>query len=185
VSNQQSNIKVKKYLWEAVTLNPDLYEDALRNQNAIKLARIVVILAAVSYALGSSVIGLIYRPSLPLLIFVFLINGFVVLIGYYFWTFIIWKLGQWLHLRPPAYKNLLAPIGLAHTPQVLNFLTVIPLFGRPIEIGLSTWSLLAVIAAVKRGLDLNFWQAIVICASGWLLVEVTLGVVQVISQNLL
>lgn len=185
MSNQRSTIGVKQYLWEALTLNPDLYEDALSNQNAIKLARIVVILAALSHALGSSFIGLIYRPSLPLFILVFLINALIVLISYYFWTFTIWKLGQWMRLRPPAYKNLLAPIGLAHTPQILNFLTVIPLLGRPIEIGLSTWSLLAVMAAFKRGLNLNFWRTILICALGWLLVEVAIGVVQVIIQGLL
>ncbi len=166
-------------------LNADLYEDARRDSKAIQLARIVVFLAAVSHALGSSVILLLYRASLPLLLLGLLINGVSLLAGYYFWSFTICKFGQWWQLSVPSYKDLLGPIGFAHTPQVLNFFTVVPLLGRPIEIGLATWSLLAAIVAVNRGLNISLWRAVVSCTIGWLIAQVAIGVVQVLVQGLL
>jgi hypothetical protein len=78
----------------------------------------------------------------------------------------------------------LIPIGFAYAPQVLNFLTLIPLLGRPIELLLSVWSLLAVIVAVRQGLDIRTGWATVICLVGWPLVQVAIGFVQVFEQFL-
>jgi hypothetical protein len=67
---------------------------------------------------------------------------------------------------------------------VLNFLTLIPFLGRPIELLLSVWSLLAVIVAVRQGLDITTRWAIVICLVGWPLIQVAIGLVQVFEQFL-
>jgi hypothetical protein len=92
----------------------------------------------------------------------------------------IWKIGQWLRRHPLTYGDLLIPIGFAYAPQVLNFLTLIPLLGRPIELLLALWSLLAVIVAVRQGLDIKTRWAAVICLVGWPLVQVVIGLVQVL-----
>lgn len=180
-----SEMGIVKVLWEALTLNANFYEDAHQEPKADRLALIVVGLAALSHAVGSSVILLIYGVPLFLLIFAFVINGLSVVAGYYFWTFSILKLGRWLRLSLPSYEDLLGPIGFAHAPQALNFLTVIPLLGRPIEIGLAIWSLLAAIVAVNRGLDFNLGKTIVMCVPGWLFVQIAIGVVQIIVQGLI
>lgn len=79
---------------------------------------------------------------------------------------------------------MLSPIGFAYAPQVLNFLTLIPFLGRPIELVLSVWSLLAVIVAVRQGLDISTNWAALICLVGWPLIQVAIGLVQTFEQGL-
>lgn len=127
---------------------------------------------------------LINRATLPILVVALLIDGISVVAGYYFWTLTIWKIGQWLRQSYPKYGDLLSPIGFAYAPQVLNFLTLIPLLGRPIELVLSAWSLLAVIVAVRQGLDINTRASALICLIGWPLIQIAIGFVQVFEQEL-
>ncbi|WP_416670678.1 hypothetical protein [Egbenema bharatensis] len=184
---------VRKILWDALTLDEHLYDDAHEHPRYRRIAQGIVLIAAISHAIGSTVILLVYRASIPALLLGLVINGLSVFVGYYFWTFTIWKIGHWLY-RPsqnkregfpvPNYQDLLAPIGFAHAPQVFNFLTVIPLLGRPIEIGLALWSLLAVIVAVRYALEIRMWRSILICVIGWPIVQVAIGVIQILLQEL-
>lgn len=174
-----------KIVWDVLTLDANFYADAHRYPQDVKIAQVIVIIAAIAHAIGSLLIPLLAQVALPLLLIIFVVNGLIVLGGYYFWTFTIWKIGQWLRLTIPTYRELLNPIGFAHVPQFFNFMTVIPLLGRPIEIGLSIWSLLATIVAINRGLNIKLSQAIWMCAIGWLLIEITTGVGQILVQKLL
>lgn len=171
-------------LWNALALNANFYENARNTPRTHRLARTIVILAAVSHALGSAVILLINRAMLPVLVLVLLIDGISVVGGYYFWTLTIWKIGQWLRRNSLSYGDLLSPIGFAYAPQVLNFLTLIPLLGQPIERVLAVWSLLAVIVAVRQGLDISTSWAALICLVGWPLIQVAISLVQTFEQEL-
>ncbi|MBD2771564.1 YIP1 family protein [Iningainema tapete] len=173
---KQGLFKTLKY---ALALNSSLYENAQNTQQTHLLALTIVILAAVSHALGSAVILLINRASPWILLVGVLLDALALVIGYYFWTFTIWKIGQWLKPIDPTYSDLLSPIGFAYAPQVLNFLTLIPLLGRPIELILAVWSLLAVIVAVRQGLDISTQKAALICLIGWPLIQIAIGLVQV------
>jgi hypothetical protein len=170
-------------LRKALALDGDFYEHARNTPKNQRLARTIVILAAVSHALGSAVILVINRATLPILVFSLLIDALSVVAGYYFWTLTIWKIGQWLKRESLTYRDLLIPIGFAYAPQVLNFLTLIPLLGRPIELLLAAWSLLAVIVAVRQGLDIKTRWAALICLVGWPLVQVAIGFVQVYKSS--
>ncbi|PSB11638.1 hypothetical protein C7B76_23055 [filamentous cyanobacterium CCP2] len=186
---------IRRVIWDALTLDERLYTDAHEHPRYRRIAQWIVAFAAISHAIGSTVILLVYRASVPLLLLGFLLNSLSVFLGYYFWTLTIWKIGRWLHrpskarqaktepFSPPSFKDLLSPIGFAHTPQVFNFLTVIPLLGRPIEIGLALWSLLAVIVAVRHGLSVSLWRSSLICGIGWPLVQVAIGVIQIWVQG--
>lgn len=166
-------------LWNALALNAEFYENALNTSRNRGIARAIVILAALSHMLGSAVILITNRASLPVLGLALVIDGLAVGLGYYFWTLTIWKLGQWLRSSHPTYRELLIPIGFAYAPQALNFLTLIPLLGPPIEFGLAVWSLLTVILAVRQGLDISLRQAGLICLVGWPLVQVAIHFVQI------
>ncbi|MBD2260558.1 hypothetical protein [Pseudanabaena sp. FACHB-2040] len=174
---------LRKVMCQVLTLDPDYAETTTGVERARHLAQRVVILAAISHALGSIVILLIYQISWPLLLLGFAVNGAALWAGYPVWTFTVMKLGQLLRLRSPAYRQILPPIGLAHVPQMLNFLTVVPLLGRPIEIGLAAWSLLAAIVTIQRQFDVRYRTAIALCSPGWLLVQVAIGTVQVLVQR--
>lgn len=179
MSGKDSKWNLSMTLREALTLDTNFYEHAPNNFKTRRLARTIVILAAVSNALGSVFILLINRVTLPMLLVALLLNGFSVILGYYFWTFTIWRIGQWFKPNHVTYADLLIPIGFAYAPQILNLLTVIPLLGRPIQLGLAVWSLLAVIVAVRQGLDISNTWAALICLVGWPLIQIAIGFVQV------
>ncbi len=176
---------MREILGSVLTLNPNFYQNADISPKALKVAQVVVIVAAIAHAIGSIIFLLIAQVRFPILLLIFAVNILVVVAGYYVWTWTIYQLGKRLKLPIPSYQELLIPVGFAHIPQIFNFLTVIPLLGRPIEIGLSTWSLLAVIVGIKGKLNIKPRQATVICLIGWLIVEIIIGVVQVIIQWLI
>ncbi len=184
MKGKNSQASLCKTLRKALTLDGDFFEYAANTPKNQRIARMIVILAAVSHALGSLLILLINRASLPILLLALIIDGLSVVGGYYFWTLTIWKIGQWFKRYSGTYGDILIPNGFAYAPQVLNFLTLIPLLGRPIEIVLSLWSLLAVIVAVRQGLDISTGWATVICLVGWPLIQVAIGFVQVLEQSL-
>lgn len=184
-SNNKSHQGVCKTLRNALALNSHFYENTRNTPRNRKLAITIVTLAAFSHALGSAVILLINRATFPILLVALLIDIVSIVIGYYFWTFTILKIGQWLKPIDPTYGDLLSPIGFAYAPQVLSFLTLIPLLGRPIELILAVWSLLAVIIAVRQGLDISTRKAALICLVGWPLIQIAIGFVQVLEQKLL
>lgn len=167
-----------------MALNGSFYETARNTPQNRRIALTIVILAAVAYALGSGVILLINRASYTLVLVAVLINALALVASYYFWTFTIWKVGHWMKSNAPTYGDLLSPIGFAYAPQVLNFLTLIPLLGRPIELILAVWSLLAAIVAVRQGLNITTVRAALICLLSWPLIQVAIGFVQVLQQEM-
>jgi hypothetical protein len=178
VSHKDRRRSLINTLFKALSLDGNFYENASNTTRNYQIAQTIVILAAVSHTVGTAVILLINRVAPWLLVLALAINGLSLAAGYYFWTFTIWKIGQWLRANSPNYGELLIPIGFAYAPQVLNFLTLIPLLGRPIELVLAAWSLLAVIVAVRQGLDIKTRTAILICLLGWPVVQVAIGFIQ-------
>lgn len=176
--NKETRKGLLKTLGSALALDGNFYEHAHTNPLTDRVAQTIVILAAISHALGTAVVYIINWTAISILPLVLLVDAFSVLLGYYFWTLTIWLIGKWLRQNHPTYKDLLIPIGFAYAPQVLNFLTLIPLLGEPIELILSIWSLLTVIVAVRQGLDINTAWSTVICLLGWPLVQIAIGFIQ-------
>lgn len=172
-------------LLNALLLKADFYENACNTPKNHRLALTIVLLAAVSHTLGSAVILLINRVTVPVFLVALLFNGLSIVVGYYFWAFTIWKVGQWLKPIDPTYRDLLSPIGFAYAPQVLNFLTLIPLLGRPIQFMLAVWSLLAVIVAVRQALDIRTRQAAFICLVGFPFIQTAIGLIQILGERII
>jgi hypothetical protein len=184
VKGEDSIAGLRATLWNALSLNANFYEKTPYTSRTKRIALTIVILAAVSRVLGSAVILLINRTEPSVFFLALWIEGLAVAGGYYFWTFTIFKIGQWLKSDHVAYGELLVPIGFAYAPQVLNFLTLIPLLGEGIERILAVWSLLAVIVAVRQGLDIENRWAVLIGFVGWPLIQIAIGFVKVIEQLL-
>ncbi len=177
----------KRSLWltlrQALALNAHFYETTRDTPKNRQIALTIVLLATLSRLLGSLMILLINRAAIATLLIALILEGMLMVSGYYFWTFVVWKVGQWLKPIDPTYRELLSPIGFAYAPQVLNFLTLIPLLGYPIEAVLSVWSLLAVIVAVRQGLDIKTWQAALLSILGWVPLQLAIGVTQVFERG--
>ena len=184
MKGEDSIAGLRATLWNALSLNGNFYEKTSYTPRTKRIALTIVLLAAVSRVLGSAVILLINRTEPSILFLSLLIDGLAVAGGYYFWTFTISKIGDWLKPGHVTYGELLVPIGFAYAPQVLNFLTLIPLLGEGIERILAVWSLLAVIVAVRQGLDIKTRWAVLICFVGWPLIQIAIGFVKIIEQLL-
>lgn len=178
-----SQASIRQIAWNALTLNAQLYQATRSDRRTRRAALTIVIFAALSRAVASIIISLLNRVTLPALLFTVLFGIFSVVIGYYFWTFTIWKIGQWANLNPPTYRALLCPIGFAYSPQLLNFITILPLLGRPLELILSVWTLLAVILAVRKAMSINpLWAALLSIVS-FPVVQIVPILIQVIAQQ--
>lgn len=55
--------------------------------------------------------------------------------------------------------------------------------GRPIELILAVWSLLAVIVATTQALDITTRKAGLICLIAWPLIQIAVGFIQVLEQE--
>jgi len=184
VRGEDSIAGLRRTLWNTLSLNGNFYEKTPYTARTKRIALTIVILAAVSRILGGAVILLINRTELSVLLLALWIDALALVGGYYFWTFTIFKIGQWLKPGHVSYGELLVPIGFAYAPQVLNFLTLIPLLGEGIERILAVWSLLSVIVAVRQGLDIKTRWAVLICFVGWPLIQIAIGFVKIIEQLL-
>ncbi len=152
-------------------MNENLYEQVLNTRSNRRIALTIVVLASLSRVLGSAVILLFNQAPLPIFVIALVLDGFSIIAGYFLWTFLVLKLGQWLKPIDPTYQELLSPIGFAYAPQILNFLTLIPLLGRVISLILSLWSLMTVTIATREGLNIKTFQAAIICLLGWIPIQ--------------
>lgn len=178
-----SRADIWRTILNALTLNAQFYRTVQSDRRTRRTALMIVILAALSRAVASMIISLLNRVTLPVLIITLLFGIFSVVVGYYFWTFTIWKAGQWLRCSPPTYGQLLRPIGFAYAPQVLNFITMLPLLGRPIELILSAWTLLAITVAVKRAMSITMLRAVLISLVCFPVVQIVPILIQVVAQQ--
>lgn len=168
---------------DALALNSRFYENARSSQKSRRAALAIVIFAALSRALGNAVISLLNRITLPAFLIAFLLSIFVAIVGYYFWTFTLWQIGQWFKLDPPSYRDLLYPIGFAYSPQIFNVMTLIPLLGTSIELLLAVWTLLAVAVAVREAMQITAIQAVLLSLISFPVIQILSAVIQVASQQ--
>lgn len=178
-----SRTNIRRTTWQALTLNERFYQTAQGDRTTCRSALIVVAVAALSRAVASIVISLLNRATMPVLIVTTLLGIFSVIVGYYFWTFTIWKVGQWLKLHSLPYAQLRCLVGFAYAPQVLNFLILLPLFGRPIELILSVWTLLAVSVAVAKAMNITTLRAALISSICYPVVQIVPILIQVVGQQ--
>lgn len=170
-------------IWHALTLDARFYQNARGEKTTLRSALTVVVLAALSRAIANILISLLNRLTLPALIIAVLLGIFSVIICYYFWTFTIWKAGQWLKFNPPSYRALLCPIGFAYAPQLLNFIIVVPVLGRAVELILSVWTLYAVVLAVSKAMNITKLRAAFISILSFPIVQIVPTLIQAIVQQ--
>lgn len=79
-----NRVGIWQTIWDALTLNSQLYQDTQSNLRTRKLALAIVILAALSRALGTAVILLLNRVTVSTFLLVLFLDILSVAIGYYF-----------------------------------------------------------------------------------------------------
>ncbi|MEO8893907.1 MAG: hypothetical protein ABI417_20670, partial [Coleofasciculaceae cyanobacterium] len=77
-----SRADIWRTIWNALTLNTQLYETVSSDRRTRNIALMIVILAALSRAFASIIISLLNRVTLPVLTISLLLGIFSVIIGY-------------------------------------------------------------------------------------------------------
>lgn len=162
-------------LWQtirqAMQLNEAIFAEIQRAPNGIMIALFVVILAGVSESLGQSIILFVNRVSPRRFIFSLVITAASHVVGYLLWTFTVWIVGYYIFDRFTPFWVMASVVGLAYAPQIFAFFELTPFFGNSFSILLSLWSMMAIVVAVRFGLGLETWQAVVVSGVGWLTIQ--------------
>lgn len=143
----------------ALRLDPEIYALVQGTRQGLGVALVVVLLAAVSEAVGQSIVLFINRVRPWRFVLAQAIAILSHLIGYLLWASAIW-LAVWFifGVREPVAATF-AVVGLAYAPQLFAFFEMTPWLGNPFGLLLSLWSMAAIVVAIQSGMELALWQA--------------------------
>jgi hypothetical protein len=156
---------------QAMQLNEAIFAEIQRTSGGLMIALVVVMLAGLSESLGQSIILFVNRVSPLRFLFALLITAANHVVGYLLWTVTVWLAGYYLFERMAPLTAIASVVGLAYAPQLLAFFELTPFFGNSFSILLSLWSMMAIVVAVRFGLALETWQAVVVSGVGWLMIQ--------------
>jgi hypothetical protein len=163
---------------QALGLRETIFVTLQQAPDRMGVALLVVCLAGLSESLGQSVVLFINCVPFKRFLLVLLTSTASHMIGYGLWTATIWFVGDYVFGRNEPFLAIASAVGLAYAPQLFSFFVLIPFVGNAFSWLLSLWSLLAILVAVRVGLGLETWQAVVTSGLGWSLIQVwkrTLG----------
>ncbi len=142
------------------------------------LVLLVVLLAGLSLAVGQSIILFINRVQPVRFILSLCLNAVLLVFGFLFLVFSTWLIGQLPWSVHVPFPTLVKVIGLGYAPLLFSFLAALPYFGYPIQLLLSVWNLLAIVAGFAAITNLDWALAFGYVAFGWFakrLLENTIG----------
>jgi hypothetical protein len=155
----------------ALRLQPEVFSAVQADPAGIWVALAVVAMAGFSEATGQSLVLFInhIRPSrFGLALAIASASHFL---GYLLWTLTIWLAGGALFGQQQPLLAVASAVGLSYAPQIFSFFILTPYLGNLFGVILSLWSMAAVIVAVRVGLRLEMWQAVVLAITGWALLQ--------------
>lgn len=145
----------------AIRLDKQLYEEVEADRTATRQAMSVVILSALTSAIGSSGEG----GSL-------VAGVLTALGGWVIAALIIYVVGAKLLPEPETSSNpgeLLRTLGFANAPGLLFLLAVVPGLTSIVQMAVGIWILAAWVIAVRQALDYrSTGRAVLVCVLGWL-----------------
>jgi len=159
-------------IWQALCLNPTVYAGIQSAPGGLGFAVAVVLLAGFSEAVGQSLVLFLNRVRPARFGLALLIATLSHIAGYVIWTLTIWVAAGLLFGVHAPLLAVASAVGLAYAPQIFSFFILTPYFGNAFSVLLSLWSMLAVVMAVRIGVGLQTWQAVLVASLGWLLLQV-------------
>lgn len=155
----------------ALKLDESVFHTGQASPSALWVALLIVCLAAVSEAVGQSIVLFLNRVRpYRFVLSLSLIAGSNV-IGYFFWVGCVWLAGRFVFGQEESFWQIASVVGLAYAPQLFAFLVLIPYFGNPVGVALWLWSMAAVVVAMRVGMGIDTWQAAAMGALSWLLLQ--------------
>ncbi len=165
----------------SLRLDPSVYVLLQDRTEGLRYAGLIVLLSGISESLGQSVVLFLNHVRPKRFVLALSISTASHIFGYLLWTLTIWSVGNWL--AQPQYLQsqdsqqqyswitVAVVVGLAYAPQVFAFFELTPYLGNLIWGILSLWSMVAIIVALHYGLNMEPWQALLVSASGWIVMQ--------------
>lgn len=147
----------------AARLDPSLYNEVERDEEATTEAFYVVVLAAAASALGTLLGSLGQGPGLVGAVSEILTT----VLNWLIWSYLTWLIGTRFFEGTATPGELLRTLGFAMSPGVLNVFGFIPCFGFFIRLGVFLWQLAAGVVAVREALDFDTGRALSTVVLGW------------------
>ena len=146
----------------AAKLDAATYEEVEADTTATSQAMLVVVLANLAAGVGAvaktGIVGL-------------LVTTLVSLIGWYIWAFVTYFVGTRFLPGPRTQADvgqLLRPIGFSATPGLIRVLGIIPGLTGVVSFVAAVWMLVAMVIAVRQGLDYEgTGRAVLVCLIGF------------------
>lgn len=155
----------------SLRLDPSVYVLLQERTEGLRFAALIVLLAGISESLGQSVVLFLNRVRPQRFALALSISTVSHLVGYLLWTLTIWLVGNLLSHTEQSWSAVAVVVGLAYAPQMFAFFELTPYLGNLIWGVLSLWSLVAIILALHYGLSMEPWQALLVSALGWMLMQ--------------
>ena len=153
----------------AAKLDVALYEEVEADKSSLGQAMGVVILSSIAAGIGSTSAGILEM----------LIGVVVALTGWYIWAYLTYFIGTKLLPEPQTkadHGELLRTIGFSSSPGLIRVLGVVPVMREIVFLIAAIWMLVAMVIAVRQALDYTgTLRAIGVCAIGWIIQTVMLG----------
>jgi hypothetical protein len=158
-----------------------VFQEVEEDQVATQQAWVVVVIAAVASGIGSAIGSLIGGGGFGGLLLGLILMPILSVIGYFLWAFVTYWVGVNLFQGQTDFNEMQRVIGFAYAPNIVGIVGFIPCVGWLISLAGSLYALVLTVMAVKEGLDVEWPQALVTCAIGWIanfvLVSVVGGVI--------
>jgi Yip1 domain len=150
----------------ALRLQVSTFEEVEHDATATSQAAIVVLVAAISGAIGASR-GVYFGAVAIVMSVVFSLIGWAV------GAAVIWLVGTRVFPGKNTeadYGQLLRCVGFAQAPGLFGILGIIPILGLLIRVVLGIWSLIAGVIAVRQALDYDdTLKAVIVVVVAWVI----------------
>jgi hypothetical protein len=148
-------------------LDSQTFEEIEHDPNALSQAALVVLAVALAGAISGLLNSLIGDGPFMTAVISPIIGAFV---GWFLWALVVYLVGTSVFHGDADLNEMLRVTGFAYAPQLLGLLGFIPCLGWALALAGLIWSLIAMIIAIRQGLDVDSTSAVVTAIIGWIVV---------------
>jgi len=161
----------------AASLDPSVYEEVEADENATTQALLVVIISSMCSGIGTGINEALIGNGVKAISIGLFAGVGSAFIGWLIWSFITYFVGTRIFGGNASFGELLRTIGFADSPRVLLIISFIPILGGLISLGVWIWGLVAMVVAVRQGLDFSLGKAILTCIVGWIVAIISIAII--------
>lgn len=162
-------------VWQLITgvlrLDPAAFQACVSSDNGLLLALIVLLVCGISLSIGQSVVLFANRVSPKRFALSLLGSAVMMTISMTFWAISSWLIVTLLAGSAHSVRDFVIVVALGSAPAILGFWVLVPYLGNILAWLLRVWIFLAILVGMGAVMGLTFWQALLSCGLGWMLLE--------------